>query len=1197
MKNNRMLINDNWSFALTEPDSDISVLKDVEWYKVRLPHDWLIGDTANLYKSGCGWYKRSFIFREKDISGSVILSFDGVYMDTTVYVNGKEAFVWKYGYTSFSFDIAEFLTVGKNEVVVRVNHKSPNTRWYSGAGIYRNVYLRLAPKVYIPDNGVYFHAKKSNPPVYKRDTVGAKSDNDTGIWRAVIETELSDEFEGVITHRLINEEGKKLAAIRRKICGKRDKSIMFVNNPLLWDIESPERYYLITTIADVDGNNKDVSETICGFRHVKFSPDEGLLLNGRKVKLQGVCMHHDLGALGAAVNYDATYRQLKLLKEMGVNAVRTSHNPASPEFINICDCLGLLVVSEFLDMWEIPKNEFDYARFFNEWYKKDVKAWVQRDRNHPCVIMWSIGNEIPDTHKGPRGLEVAQMLAQEVELNDSSHNARCTIGSNYMPWENAQKVADYLKLAGYNYAERLYDEHHKNHPDWVIYGSETASTVRSRGIYHFPVDIAMLTHDDLQCSDLGNSVVGWGATPIKAYVEDIKREYSMGQFVWTGFDYIGEPTPYSTKNSYFGILDTAGFPKASYYFYKSVWDKTAEPFIHAVPYWDFNRSQRIDIIAYSNIKELELFYDGKSYGRQHLGIDNGNVPYAKWTVPYNSCAEVDIRGYNPDLSGDEKVCLSYNDGIRDRFKESESTENPELAEALDEPFVSREVLHSFGDAAKLRVKCDRKTLVADGLSMAFIEIEAVDKDGNFCANANNRVKVKVDGPAYLVGLDNGDSTDYDSYKGNNRRLFSGRLLAMVMAGTESGNVTVTVTSAGLSRAKLVIPSVIGEIKKGVGSPADVGIPPITTPYTSEIPIRKIELTRLTPEHLNLSNLTARVKVEVFPQNATYKDDIKFKCVAENGVEVDFAEIGEYDGEVVKVNAKGDGEFKLRAYCNNGGDTPSVTSELEFIITELGEADKNPYSYTAACLVDVCEPKLNLIERGAVQAVAGESVLTFYNVDFGIRGAGGVTIYVGNCGDGRAYNLELYLGRSLADDAKKLIGRYQIDFNGGWDRAYPQYYEFDSIITGKHDVTLVLHDNCIFGGFEFTESNRAFATNKAGECTTLYGDDFTVTEEGRIESIGNNVVVTFTDMDFGNGGARKIAVTARTPLDFCTIQLRCTDKENVQITEILEFPHSEEYTTVEFDIELLRGIYEVSFIFLPGTKIDFESFRFLNYDDE
>lgn len=1151
MEKSRILFNDNWRFALTEPDSDETALRDIHWYNVEIPHDWLIGDTANLYKSGCGWYEKYFTIDALDEDDSYILIFDGVYMDTAVYVNGKEVGEWKYGYTTFYFDITDALQDGENRILLRVNHKSPNTRWYSGAGIYRNVWLRKTSRCHIAENGVYINAKCSD-----------SDRREQGKWRVTTQVSFSTAVCGSLKYTVEDPDGKEEYSCERRVCGKNDKLVYYVDAPKLWDTIVPNIYTMRVELCDEDGRTLDSVTSDFGFRTIKFDPNEGFLLNGIRVKLNGVCMHHDLGALGAAVNYDATRRQLVKLKEMGVNAIRTSHNPPSRELMELCDKMGLLVDSEIFDMWELAKNENDYHRFFPEWYKKDVAAWIQRDRNHPSVIMWSIGNEIYDTHKSPRGLEVAKMLREEVEKNDPMHNAQPTIASNYMQWENAQNVADYLKIAGYNYAEKLYDEHHEKHPDWVIYGSETASTVRSRGVYHFPYDTSLLVYDDLQCSDLGNSVVNWGASPLRSYAMDTAAEYSMGQFVWTGFDYIGEPTPYSTKNSYFGIIDTAGFEKDSFWFYKSVWDIASEkPFVHISPcYWDFNEGQMIDVIVYTNLPVVRLHYCGKIYDGVYLDHKTEGKLCAHFTVPFHKKKPLAVRGY-------------YND------------------KCLVGDYAVEEVLFTSLDPHKIDMHSDKSEITADGRSLAFVTVTVEDAMGQFVPNANNRIRFNVSGAGRLVGLDNGDSTDYDSYKGDNRKLFSGKLIAIIEATFESGNIIITAESEGLQSETLILTSVAPETApEGVSVVTENVFPAVTTPYTKEIPVRKIELSDGGSRTLDKENDTAEISVKIYPENASFSD-VEFKCCADNGVEISYAKVIAFDGKTATLKAFGDGKFRLRAYSKNGTDIPKIISELEYTAEGLGKAEKDPYIFTAACLCDFSNVPVTTIDRGSLGGFDGRTVIGFNAVDFG-GGTKSVTISVGNCGGGEDYPVELYLGD--ADNGGEYIGTFGIKNNGGWDRAYPQTFDLPRRISGIHDISFVIKDSCIFGGFEFAKYDRAFAENTAADNDNLYGDDYTV-NGSCVEKIGNNVVIEYNALDFG-GGTDKITVTGRTPLDNCTIQLRVNDESGNQTTRLLEFPHADEYTPVTFDIDRIAGKNNIAFVFLPGTQFDMKSFRFTKTED-
>ena len=583
---------------------------------------------------------------------------------------------------------------------------------------------------------------------------------------------------------------------------------------------------------------------------------------------------------------------------MGCNAVRTAHNMPVKQLAEICDELGLLVNSESFDMWENSKTEFDNHRFFVQHAERDVRSWIERDRNHPSVIMWSIGNEISDTND-PHGIEITQRLYDYVQKYDPRHNAYATIGSNFMGSENAQKCSDIVKLAGYNYSEHMYKDHHEKYPDWMIYGSETASAVRSRGIYRFPADVPQLTHDDLQCSSLDNSVVGWGASAMKSWRLDRDHDFCGGQFIWTGFDYIGEPTPYSTKNSYFGIVDTAGFPKDIYYFYQSVW--TDKPMIHIAPsYWDFNDGDIIDVIIYSNAHTVELFLNGNSIGKHTMALSTDERMRAEFKVPYKA-GVITAKGYD-------------------------ANQNEIVSQTLETP----------SDPVGFFVSTGREEDVirADGRDIMFLEIGVCDKDGIPVGNARNRVKVEVSGEGRLVGLDNGDSTDYDSYKGDNRRLFSGKLLAMIQSTDKEGEVTVKLSSEGIETAEFSFRTEGCGGCEGISVVSDNAYPTAKTEYINEIPVRKI-VTFCDNRELNADRKTAEINVKLLPENATYSN-ITWKCVRSNGVEVDCASIV-WEGTKAVVTAIGDGEFFARAFLNNGASQPQVCADVAMTVPGLGQA--------------------------------------------------------------------------------------------------------------------------------------------------------------------------------------------------------------------------------------------------------------------
>ena len=1116
-----LLWNDGWQFRLTENGAlDIENADGGQWTDVELPHDWLIGDTRRLYASGDGWYRKDFQVTSEMLNHRIYIAFDGVYMDSTVYVNGKTAGDWKYGYSSFYFDITEHLAEGHNRIHVQVRYRSPNSRWYSGAGIYRNVFLRIREREHIALDGVYISPRLEN-----------------GQWKVYVDTEVIGG--GTVSHLILDRDGKTVAQGEGGFC------CMTAEDPLLWDIYKGDLYTLRTTLSR-EGKTLDIQDNAFGFRTVEFTP-EGFFINGRKEKLHGVCMHHDLGALGSAMNEAALKRQLNILKSFGVNAIRSSHNMPARELVKLCNEMGILMDTESFDMWENPKTTHDYGNFFKEWYKKDVASWVRRDRNAPCVIMWSVGNEIGETNS-PRGLEVVKLLKEAVLEHDPRGNAVPTLASNFMAWEPGQKVADVLKQGGYNYAEQYYQPHHEKYPDWFIYGSETSSAVRSRGVYHLPASASILTHDDLQCSDMGNSCVGWGKPMEKAWIMDRDCEFCGGQFVWTGFDYIGEPTPYSTKNSYFGIVDTAGLYKESYYFYKSVWtDGKKSPFVHILPAWDFNRGQEVEVRTYSNVEEVELFFNGESLGRQHIDLAHGDVLHGSWKLNYTK-GELIARAY--DSKGHE---------------------------------VAFDRKASFGETAELTVIPDKRSLLANGRDIIFLRIAALDENGEPVANARNRVRVKVSGAGRLVGLDSGDSTDYDSYKGNSKRLFSGMLVAMIGATFDSGDIGITVSSPGLPDARLVLSAVECDIPEGTAKPCPQ-FPLYVQENDEKISARKIELTA-DSTRLNADKPFALVRAKILPENADHSD-ITWKCVLDNGMPSPIA-AAEAAEEGARVTAKGDGAFILRAMCNNGSDHPEIISDLYFTAEGLGQAMTDPYSFVSASLWDFSNVTPSMVDKGAVSGINSRTVIGFDNIDAGGFGSDALRLYIGVCGEPLA--VELWLGDPDNEKTKpRLIDTLSFPANNGWDRFMPYDFLLPERIRGVVSLSFVISRNCIFGGFELARQNTALL--HAGEYDEIYGDDFAAADN-RIEKIGNNVVIGFSGLDFGEG-VTKITLCGRTPNEENPVQIRYIPEGGEQQTQLVKFTKSGEYCQQSFDIEKIAGrVSSLSFVFMPGSSFDFDWFRF------
>lgn len=1127
-----ILFNDGWQFCLCDIGTELSALPGRHWYDVELPHDWLINDTSKLYETGEGWYRRSLPCSAEQLSGRVLLNFDGVYMNSTLFVNGKEAGSWTYGYSAFEHDITDFLHEGENELLLRVSHQSPNTRWYSGAGIFRDVMLKLRPAAYIGTNGVYIHS----------------APQPEGGWTTEVETDVVGEASDIrMLLEVFDPAGASMGGygLEAHFDGGHEKFTASFNStdPELWSVDDPMLYTLKISLYSGSELLDCVNETF-GYRTAEFDPDRGFLLNGEPVKLHGVCMHHDLGALGSALNEAALARQLRIMKEMGVNAIRTSHNMPARQLVQLCDEMGLLVDSEAFDMWEKPKTEFDNHRFFTEHAERDVRSWIERDRNHPCIIMWSIGNEINDTID-PHGLDITKRLYEYVLKYDPKGNAAPTIGSNYMGDENAQKCSDVVKLAGYNYSEYLYDEHHAKYPDWVIYGSETASAVRSRGIYRFPAELPLLTGEDCQCSSLDNSVVGWGSSAMKSWRLDRDCPFCCGQFIWTGFDYIGEPTPYNTKNSYFGIVDTAGFPKDIYYFYQSVWvSPEQKKVLHIVPsYWDFIPGQEIDVLIYSNARDVELFLNGKSIGSHVMELETSQDMRAHFKVPFEP--------------GVLRVVGHFADG-------SECSE----------------VLHTPSDPAAVVMTSDKETLLADGRDIAFVEISTVDVNGIPVGNARNLIRVEVSGAGRLVGLDNGDSTDYDSYKGDNRRLFSGKLLAMIESTLEPGEITVRAYSEGLENAELrLVSENCGEVS-GVSVVTENKFPAVCRAYTGEVPARlllpEVDVNSLDPERRS-----AEIRAKLLPENCTY-DDISWSVVRRNGVESSLAQV-EGSGRSAVVTAKGDGEFFVRAMVHNGAEHPQVIADIPFTAEGLGAAVRDAYSFISASTLDSSNVPTNIIEDGALSNFDGRTVMTYSDIDFGKTGSQIISLSVGTC-----FDMPVEVWEGTPDDGK-LICRVDFGNNGHWCGFAGQDFALAERLTGVRTISVVIDSRVIFGGFSFVPIERAYDTNWVGEADSVYGDDYRI-DGRRVADIGNNVIINYEGLDFGEDGSEALIISGETGNPMNQIQLRYTPAGGAQKTVLLEF-QQDGGREQRFDIPKLSGVNDVSFVFMPGSRFDFDWFRF------
>ena len=831
----------NWKFYLGDAGAaEGKEFDDSKWESISIPHDYSITqdyttalDAESGYlPGGTGWYRKHFVVGKEMEGKELRLDFDGVYMNATVYVNGEKLGTHPYGYTPFSFDITDKVKVGEENVVaVKVDHKTPSSRWYSGSGIYRSVHLSVMDKVHVGLNGT-----KVETPDLKSDTKNVTTNIKTtvqneGTEKASVELthnifkKGTEESIGAVTTQAQEVEAGKSQVIEATVKAK---------NPSLWSPENPA-LYTVQTEVKVGGKVVDTYETEFGFRYFEMTTDKGAYLNGEKVKLKGVCMHHDQGALGSAAYRRAIERQVDILKEMGCNSIRVTHNPAAAILIEICNEKGMLVIDEMFDGWMNKKNNNnnDYSVWFNKqvgadnailganadmtWAEFDLKAAVSRGQNAPSIVMWSLGNEIQEgtgIYTGYKGK--AKELIKWVQEADPTRMA--TIGSNDVKNGGADHVdiADQLTkvggASGTNYSGGgSYDRLHSNHPDWKLYGSETASSINSRGVHY----TKGRDNSKKQLTAYDKSKVNWGALASEAWYDVITRDFVAGEYVWTGFDYIGEPTPWNgtypgeqpttnfktnPKNSYFGIIDTAGFPKDSYYFYQSQWNDKVNT-LHVLPTWNKDsialEGGKAEVVVYSDAAEVDLQLNGKSLGRKKFtekktgngytyqtvdGKDGHQNLYMTWEVPYQE-GTLEAIAYDKNGNKIEKT-------------------------------QGRSVVKTTGKKANLSAKVDRDKITADGKDLAYVEVDVTDAEGNIVPNAEDRVTFKVEGNGELVGVDNGSSPDHDSYKANNKRAFGGKVLAIVRATKEAGSFTVTASADGLKSSKVTVKTVPAESSQG-----------------------------------------------------------------------------------------------------------------------------------------------------------------------------------------------------------------------------------------------------------------------------------------------------------------------------------------------------------------------------------------------
>ena len=838
--------NSNWKFYFGDAgNAQGATFDDSKWEQVSLPHDYSISqeysksmEAESAYLGGgTGWYRKNFTLGSDTQGKRVRIDFDGVYMNATVWVNGHEVGTHPYGYTSFSFDITDYVKYdGENTIAVKVVNNTPSSRWYSGSGIYRDVDLTITDDVHVDLNGT--KVTTPNLETEKGGTVNTNvtatvaNDSDTAKSVTVRHTVFpkdgsADQNIGTVTTDAQSIAAGETAEIRATVP---------VSNPELWSVDDPNLYTVRTEVL-VDGQVTDTYDTEYGFRYFNFDSNTGFSLNGENMKLKGVCMHHDQGSLGAAAYDSAIDRQVKILKEMGCNSIRVTHNPAAQDLIDACNEQGILVVEEAFDTWIKPKNgnSNDYSVWFNQtvasdneilgatdgetWAQFDLESMISRDYNAPSVIMWSLGNEVMEGISGGTDAEYEATATKLINWAYDADNTRpMTIGDNKLKadWQISKTFANLLAAkggtVGFNYADgRVLDKYHSSNSNWFIYGSETASAINSRGIYYRTTGGGQTS--DKQLTSYDNSNVGWGATASNAWYTVLTRDFAAGEYVWTGFDYLGEPTPWngtgsgavgswpSPKNSYFGIIDTAGFAKDSYYFYQSQWNDDVTT-LHVLPAWNNNvvskdSSGNVPVVVYSDAASVELFFQAKGSDTK---TSLGKKTFTQKTTDAGYTYQI-YEGSDKNSTTDKNLYLTWNVPYADGTVSAVAYDSngQKITDTVGQSSVT-----TTGKASKLKASADNKKIAADGESLSYITVDVTDANGNIVPDAENRVKFTVEGDGELVGVDNGSSPDHDSYQADNRKAFSGKVLAIVKSKKEAGTITVTASADGLDSASVKI---------------------------------------------------------------------------------------------------------------------------------------------------------------------------------------------------------------------------------------------------------------------------------------------------------------------------------------------------------------------------------------------------------
>lgn len=801
------LLDKDWKFHKGDvPEAYQTDFKDRKWESVEIPHDWAIygpfdkandpqqlaiyqdgqtkamdhlGRTGGLPFVGVGWYRNEFEVPENINEKAALLQFDGAMSHAQVFVNGEKVGEWPYGYNSFYFEISKFLKPGKNQLAVRLENFPESSRWYPGAGLYRNVHLILSNKTKIAHWGTFISTEEVKPDFAKLkvETKVESSDKATTL---TLTTEIRDIQGNSVAHKtdtLTNYDGNL------------KQQFLYVDDPKLWTLDDPHLYTAVSKLYK-NGELTDITENKFGIRTIEIVPNEGFYLNGEHLQFKGVNLHHDNGPLGAAINRAAVNRKVKIMKDMGVNAIRTSHNMPSSELVEACDEMGVLLMAETFDEWKIPKMRNGYNRLFEDWAEKDIVNLVHHFKNSPSIVMWSIGNEIPEQNKVD-GARVGRFLQDIFHREDPTRPV--TQGMNRVDESLKYNMMATMDVAGINYHTFQYQEAYQQLPQEVILGAETVSTFSSRGVYKFPVERKkMAIYEDYQASSYDVEHAAWSNTPDDNFMYSDDLPYMMGEFVWTGFDYLGEPTPYysqwPSRSSLFGAVDLVGLPKDRFYLYRSEWN-TKENTLHILPHWTWpgREGEVTPIFVYTNYPSAELFINGKSQG----------------IVKKDTSIDLDATENEEEknkLTRLKRYRLMWMD-----TKYEPGTIKAIAYDAAGNP-VMEDSVRTAGSPYRLGLKVDRSELTADGKDLAFLTVSLLDKDGNLVPNDDREIHISVKGAGKFRAMGNGDATSLVPFHEPKRKTFSGQLVAIIQTLEKSGEIVVKASAKGLPSAEIKLES-------------------------------------------------------------------------------------------------------------------------------------------------------------------------------------------------------------------------------------------------------------------------------------------------------------------------------------------------------------------------------------------------------